>query len=89
MYDSMGFDNSFNFDEFKKNFKIVCPPLILPLFLLIFQKIISMDDSDMVFEMIGIDAAIANVFRRIMIAEVPTVCIEVCGDLNPLLILTT
>jgi DNA-directed RNA polymerase I and III subunit RPAC1 len=61
MYDSMGFDNSFNLEEFKKNFKI---------------KIISMDESDMVFEMIGIDAAIANVFRRIMISEVPTLCIE-------------
>jgi len=61
MYDTMGFDNSFNFDEFKKNFKI---------------KIISMNESDMVFEMIGIDAALANVFRRIMISEVPTLCIE-------------
>jgi DNA-directed RNA polymerase I and III subunit RPAC1 len=61
MYDSMGVDNSFNLDEFKKNFKI---------------KIISMDENDMVFEMIGIDAALANVFRRIMISEVPTMCIE-------------
>lgn len=37
-----------------------------------------MDENDMVFEMIGVDAAIANVFRRIMISEVPTLCIEVC-----------
>jgi len=62
MYDSMGFDNSFDFDEFKKNFKV---------------KVVSINEEEIVFEMIGIDAALANTFRRIMIAEVPTVAIEV------------
>lgn len=28
------------------------------------------------FDLVGVDASIANAFRRIMIAEVPTICIE-------------
>ena len=30
----------------------------------------------MVFDMIGIDASLANAFRRIMLSEVPTMAIE-------------
>lgn len=33
-------------------------------------KIISVDEDEAVFDVIGIDAAIANALRRIMIAEV-------------------
>ncbi len=53
----LGFDNSFDLEEFKKNFKI---------------KIISYDENELVFDLIGVDAAIANAFRRILIAEVST-----------------
>eukprot|EP01126_Amoeba_proteus_P004295 TRINITY_DN11446_c0_g1_i1.p1 TRINITY_DN11446_c0_g1~~TRINITY_DN11446_c0_g1_i1.p1 ORF type:complete len:343 (-),score=60.29 TRINITY_DN11446_c0_g1_i1:62-1090(-) len=61
VYASLGIDNSFNWEEFKKNFKI---------------KILKKDEHDMVVELSGIDAPIANAFRRIMIADVPTVAIE-------------
>ncbi|KDO24786.1 hypothetical protein SPRG_09634 [Saprolegnia parasitica CBS 223.65] len=48
-------------ESFKKNFKI---------------KIQSLDEESMVFDMVGIDASIANAFRRILLAEVPTMAIE-------------
>lgn len=35
-----------------------------------------MDENDLVFDMVGIDAPLANALRRILIAEVPTMCIE-------------
>lgn len=35
-----------------------------------------MSDEEVVFDMTGVDPAIANTLRRIMIAEVPTVAIE-------------
>jgi len=50
-----------NIHNFKENFKI---------------KIISQSEDELVFDMIGIDASIANAFRRILIAEVPTMAIE-------------
>ncbi|RDW78105.1 putative DNA-directed RNA polymerase [Coleophoma crateriformis] len=34
------------------------------------------------FSLVGIDAAVANAFRRIMIAEIPTVAIEYCFVMN-------
>jgi len=61
VFKSLGFDNSFDIEEFKENFKI---------------KIISLNEEEIVFDMIGIDAAIANAFRRILISEVPTMAIE-------------
>ncbi|GAA98845.1 hypothetical protein E5Q_05533 [Mixia osmundae IAM 14324] len=39
-------------------------------------SILSLSPSEIEFDIIGIDAAIANALRRIMIAEVPTVAIE-------------
>ena len=48
-------DNSFNLEEFKKNFKI---------------HLISCDDLTLVFDMVGVEAPIANALRRILIAEV-------------------
>ncbi|KAG1150591.1 hypothetical protein G6F37_001699 [Rhizopus arrhizus] len=54
-------DNSFNLEEFKKNFKV---------------KIQRLSKHSVEFDLIGIDASIANAFRRIMIAEVPTMAIE-------------
>ncbi|KAN0055592.1 hypothetical protein ACTA71_008708 [Dictyostelium dimigraforme] len=60
-YTSVGYDNSFKLDRFKENFKI---------------NILSESANELVFEMIGIDAPIANALRRIMISEIPTMAIE-------------
>jgi len=57
----LGFDNSFDIEEIQENFKI---------------EIIKMNDEEMIFDMIGVEAPIANAFRRILIAEVPTMAIE-------------
>ncbi|KAH9607188.1 hypothetical protein KSS87_021254 [Heliosperma pusillum] len=59
-YASLGVDNS-SLDSFFKDFKVVVNRLT---------------DDDIEFDMIGIDAALANAFRRILIAEVPTMAIE-------------
>ncbi|KAK9091827.1 hypothetical protein Syun_026738 [Stephania yunnanensis] len=60
-YASMGVDNSFRLDDFVKNFRV---------------EVARLDEDDIEFDMIGIDAALANAFRRILIAEVPTMAIE-------------
>lgn len=39
-------------------------------------KIISSDSDSIVFDLIGVDACIANSLRRIMLAEVPTMAVE-------------
>ncbi|KAI8382379.1 DNA-directed RNA polymerase [Blakeslea trispora] len=56
-----GIDNSFNLETFKKNLKI---------------KIQRLSKHSVEFDLIGVDASVANAFRRIMIAEVPTMAIE-------------
>jgi len=38
--------------------------------------IISKDEEEIVFDLIGVDASIANALRRILLAEVPTIAIE-------------
>jgi len=58
---SLGFDNSFDLEEFKENFKI---------------RVISNTESEIVFDVVGVDAAIANALRRILLAEIPTMAIE-------------
>lgn len=60
-YAPMGVDNSLQLDSFCRDFKVVVNKL---------------DEDEMEFDMIGIDAALANAFRRILIAEVPTMAIE-------------
>ncbi|KAK1440200.1 hypothetical protein QVD17_06025 [Tagetes erecta] len=60
-YAAMGVDNSLRLDEFRKNFKV---------------KVIKLSEEDMEFDLIGIDASIANAFRRILISELPTMAIE-------------
>uniref|UniRef100_A0A7N0T814 DNA-directed RNA polymerases I and III subunit RPAC1 n=2 Tax=Kalanchoe fedtschenkoi TaxID=63787 RepID=A0A7N0T814_KALFE len=60
-YAAMGVDNSLNMKQFRKDFRI---------------EVACLTDEDMEFDMIGIDPAIANAFRRILIAEVPTMAIE-------------
>jgi DNA-directed RNA polymerase I and III subunit RPAC1 len=56
-YMSYGVDNSLRLEDFRKDFKV---------------NIISIGEDEMEFDMIGIDAAIANAFRRILISEVGT-----------------
>lgn len=51
----------FDLVKFKENLKI---------------NIISMNDEEMVFDLIGVEAPIANSLRRILISEVPTMAFE-------------
>lgn len=60
-YKAYGVDHSFKFGNFKKNFQV---------------KIMESTAEHLVFDMIGIDAPLANAFRRIMLSEVPTMAIE-------------
>lgn len=58
---ALDLDNSWDIGDFKKGFSI---------------NITSMSDELVAFDMIGIDPPLANAFRRILIAEVPTVAIS-------------
>mmetsp|Transcript_7993 Transcript_7993/g.26632 ORF Transcript_7993/g.26632 Transcript_7993/m.26632 type:complete len:378 (+) Transcript_7993:132-1265(+) len=60
-YMTLDNDNSLNLEKFKTDFRI---------------EVKALDEESIVFDMVGIDAAIANAFRRILIAEVPTMAIE-------------
>nr|KJB53345.1 hypothetical protein B456_009G3654002 [Gossypium raimondii] len=53
-YASMGIDNGSRLDRFSNNFRV---------------EVVRLNEDDMEFDMIVIDAAIANSFRRILIAE--------------------
>jgi DNA-directed RNA polymerase I and III subunit RPAC1 len=57
----LGYDNSFNFEDFQENFKI---------------NIIYLTDEEVVFDIIGIDAAIANAFRRILNAYIKYIVLK-------------
>ncbi|KAK7504128.1 hypothetical protein BaRGS_00004432 [Batillaria attramentaria] len=56
-----GYDDAWDKRKFERNFKV---------------EIIRLTKDELEFDMIGIDAAIANAFRRILLAEVPTMAIE-------------
>ncbi|XP_034283988.1 DNA-directed RNA polymerases I and III subunit RPAC1 [Pantherophis guttatus] len=56
-----GYNDAWDKQRFEKNFRI---------------DMIHMDESTLEFDMVGIDAAIANAFRRILLAEVPTMAVE-------------
>ncbi|KAK1171702.1 DNA-directed RNA polymerases I and III subunit RPAC1 isoform X1 [Acipenser oxyrinchus oxyrinchus] len=58
-----GYDDTWDQKKFEENFRV---------------DIIEMDESTgtLEFDMVGIDAAIANAFRRILLAEVPTMAVE-------------
>ncbi|KAM3357479.1 DNA-directed RNA polymerases I and III subunit rpac1 [Capsicum galapagoense] len=60
-YASMGVDNSVRFEQFRNNFKV---------------QIMRLEEDELEFDMIGIDPSLANAFRRILIAELPTMAIE-------------
>ncbi|KAF8161646.1 DNA-directed RNA polymerase [Crassisporium funariophilum] len=54
-------DHAWSLTKFKKNLKV---------------KVQRLSNRSIEFDIVGVDASIANAFRRIMNAEVPTVCIE-------------
>ncbi|CAH2045266.1 unnamed protein product, partial [Iphiclides podalirius] len=54
-------DEKWNFKKFTKKFRIV---------------IVRMDNFEMEFDLIGIQPAFANAFRRLMLSEVPSMAIE-------------
>ncbi|KAI4195587.1 MAG: hypothetical protein LQ350_007113 [Teloschistes chrysophthalmus] len=56
-----GEDHEWDLDEFRRTFKVE------------FHKLTPHDAS---FSLIGLDASIANAFRRILLAEIPTLAIE-------------
>ncbi|KAH9288583.1 hypothetical protein KI387_032700 [Taxus chinensis] len=60
-YASFGVDNSLRLGDFCKNIKI---------------EVKTLNEEEIEFDIIGIDASLANAFRRILIAEVPTMAIE-------------
>lgn len=59
-YAALGVYNSLRFDNFCQNFKV---------------EVNRFNVADMEFDMIGIDPALANAFRRILIAGVKYLCI--------------
>lgn len=61
IYKLLDINNAWDFCDWVDHFRI---------------KVQSKDNLDMQFDMVGIDPAIANAFRRILIAEVPTMAIE-------------
>lgn len=60
-YVSYGVDNSLRLSDFCKSFAV---------------EVTTLNEEEIEFDMIGIDASLANAFRRILIAEVPTMAIE-------------
>lgn len=60
-YGSYGIDQLFSIDEFIKHLHI---------------EIIELDDNELICDIIGIEAPIANALRRIMLSEVPTMALE-------------
>uniref|UniRef100_A0A1J3EYB5 DNA-directed RNA polymerases I and III subunit RPAC1 n=1 Tax=Noccaea caerulescens TaxID=107243 RepID=A0A1J3EYB5_NOCCA len=60
-YVTTGGEDSVKVESFYENFKV---------------NVISCSKTDIEFDMIGIDASFANAFRRILIAEVPSMAIE-------------
>ena len=39
-------------------------------------RIVSLTEEQLIFDLVGVDASIANALRRILLAEVPTMAIE-------------
>lgn len=56
-----GYDDAWDKRQFEQKFKV---------------QVIRLTKEELEFDMVGIDAAIANAFRRILLAELPTMAIE-------------
>lgn len=61
LFSALGIDNSWSHKKFQRDLRVA-------------MKWVK--GNDMEFDIIGIDPAIANALRRILIAEIPTVAIE-------------
>jgi DNA-directed RNA polymerase I and III subunit RPAC1 len=57
----LGEELAWDLDRFTENLKV---------------DIIKSNELEMEFDLVGVDASIANAFRRILLAEVPTMAIE-------------
>ncbi|KTW30758.1 hypothetical protein T552_00470 [Pneumocystis carinii B80] len=57
-----GEEYSWNIEEFKKKFRI--------------ENIVKLSEYNIEFDLIGIDSSIVNSFRRILMAEIPTMAVE-------------
>ncbi|KNC73738.1 DNA-directed RNA polymerase, alpha subunit, N terminal domain-containing protein, partial [Sphaeroforma arctica JP610] len=57
----IGVDDSYTFDKFKDQFRV---------------DIIKKDGNDLEFDLVGVDASVANAFRRMMLVNVKTMAIE-------------
>mmetsp|Transcript_4323 Transcript_4323/g.13060 ORF Transcript_4323/g.13060 Transcript_4323/m.13060 type:complete len:378 (-) Transcript_4323:2265-3398(-) len=64
---SLGVDNSLSVESFREKLQI---------------RVLSRTRERLVFEMVGIDAPIANTLRRILLSEVPTMAIETVSIFN-------
>lgn len=73
MFMALGVSNAWDFQQWVDNFRI---------------KVQFKENLDMKFDMVGVDPAIANAFRRILIAEVPTMAIEHVFYINNTSIIT-
>ncbi|XP_077138031.1 DNA-directed RNA polymerases I and III subunit RPAC1 isoform X2 [Ranitomeya variabilis] len=56
-----GYEDSWDLRKFQQRFRV---------------DVVRMEDDALEFDMVGIDAALANAFRRILLAEVPTMAVE-------------
>ncbi|KAM3862545.1 DNA-directed RNA polymerases I and III subunit RPAC1 [Diretmus argenteus] len=56
-----GYDDTWHVQKFYKTFRI---------------DLVDLDEDRLEFDMQGVDAAVANAFRRILLAEVPTMAVE-------------
>ncbi|KAM4043077.1 DNA-directed RNA polymerases I and III subunit RPAC1 [Anomaloglossus baeobatrachus] len=56
-----GYEDSWDLAKFEQRFRV---------------DVVRMEDDVLEFDMVGIDAALANAFRRILLAEVPTMAVE-------------
>jgi DNA-directed RNA polymerases I and III subunit RPAC1 len=70
-YMALGFDNSWSQKTFEENFRIVINRGLRG-----GPKSTAQEDELLEFDIVGVDPAIVNALRRILLAEVPTVAIE-------------
>lgn len=60
-YDAIGYDNSLDMAQFVQDCKV---------------RILEKTNEELVFDLVGLDAPLANAMRRVLLAEVPTIAIE-------------
>ena len=66
-FSASAIENAFSLESFRRDFRVT---------------VRSLTEVELVFDLVGIDAALANAFRRILLAEVPTMAIEKVFILN-------